>query len=127
MNGDIFEAYVRQQLVPTLRPGDIVVMDNLSSHRSEGVKLATESVRATLRYLPPYSPDLNSIELSFAKLKSILCKAEERTASTLGALLGRAIDAFTPEESVAITFDIVPTMLQLREKRSNGHADCASS
>jgi hypothetical protein len=69
MNGELFEAYVRQQLVPTLRRGDIVIMDNLSSHKRVGVKLAIESVGASLSFLPPYSPDLNPIELSFAKLK----------------------------------------------------------
>ena len=97
-NGDLFEAYVRQQLVPTLRPGDVVVMDNLSSHKRVGVRLAIESVGATLRFLPPYSPDLNPIELSFAKLKSILRKAEERTITALWTLLGKALDAFSPQE-----------------------------
>ena len=79
VNGDIFLAYIRQMLVPTLKPGDIVVMDNLSSHKVAGVREAIEAVGAELRYLPPYSPDLNPIEQVFAKLKALLRKAEERT------------------------------------------------
>lgn len=98
MNGELFEAYVRQQLVPTLRPGDIVIMDNLSSHKRAGVKVAIETAGATLRYLPPYSPDLNPIELSFAKLKSLLRKAQERTVDALWTLLGTTLDAFSPDE-----------------------------
>jgi transposase len=98
MNGELFEAYVRQQLVPTLRPGDVVIMDNLSSHKRAGVRLAIEAIGATLCFLPPYSPDLNPIELSFSKPKSLLRKAEERTVSALWALLGKALDAFSPEE-----------------------------
>jgi transposase len=98
MNGELFEAYVRQQLVPTLRPGDVVIMDNLSSHKRVGVRQAIEAAGATLCFLPPYSPDLNPIELSFAKLKSLLRKAEERTISALWTLLGKALDAFSPDE-----------------------------
>jgi transposase len=98
MNGELFEAYVRQQLVPTLRRGDVVIMDNLSSHKRAGVRLAIESVGASLRYLPPYSPDLNPIELSFAKLKSLLRKAQQRTVEALWTLLGKALDAYSPEE-----------------------------
>ena len=98
MNGEVFEAYVRQQLVPTLRPGDVVIMDNLSSHKREDVRLAIESAGATLRYLPPYSPDLNPIELMFAKLKALLRREEERQVDALWAFLGKAIDAFSPQE-----------------------------
>jgi transposase len=98
MNEELFEAYVRQQLVPTLWPGDVVIMDNLSSHKHAGVRLAIESVGATLRYLPLYSPDLNPIELSFAKLKSLLRKAQERTVDALWTFLGNALDAFSPAE-----------------------------
>jgi transposase len=98
MNGELFEAYVRQQLLPTLRPGDVVILDNLSSHKRAGIKLAIESVGASLHLLPPYSPDLNPIELSFAKLKSLLRKAEERTVDALWTLLGKALDAFSPQE-----------------------------
>lgn len=71
MNGDLFLAYVQQQLVPTLRSGDTVILDNLSSHKKAGIREAVEAAGANLVYLPPYSPDLNPIELAFAKLKSL--------------------------------------------------------
>ena len=77
MNGAIFIDYVRQCLAPALRPGDIVVIDNLSAHKCDEVRAIIEAANATLRYLPPYSPDLNPIELSFAKLKANLRKAKE--------------------------------------------------
>ncbi len=76
MNGKCFKAYVNQVLVPTLKPGDIVVMDNLSAHKSEDVRSAIEAVGAELRYLPPYSPDLNPIEQAFSKLKAHLRKTQ---------------------------------------------------
>jgi transposase len=98
INGELFEAYVRQQLVPTLRPGDVVVMDNLSSHKRPGVREAIEAAGASLLYLPPYSPDLNPIEQAFAKLKALLRKAGERTVEGLWRLLGRLLDEFPPEE-----------------------------
>jgi transposase len=98
INGDLFEAYVRQQLVPTLRPGDTVVMDNLSSHKRAGVREAIEGAGARLVYLPPYSPDLNPIEQAFAKLKALLRKAGERTVEGLWRLLGRLLDEFAPDE-----------------------------
>lgn len=98
INGDVFVAYVRQQLVPTLRPGDVVVMDNLVCHKRAGVKQAIEAAGAQLRYLPPYSPDLNPIELAFAKLKALLRKRGERTISGLWDFLGEALDAFAPDE-----------------------------
>ncbi len=69
LNGDVFLAYVQQHLAPTLRPGDIVIMDNLSSHKRVGVRAALEAVGATLLYLPPYSPDFNPIEQAFAKFQ----------------------------------------------------------
>ena len=119
MNGELFEAYVRQQLLPTLRPGDVVVMDNLSSHKRVGVRQAIESVGATLRFLPPYSPDLNPIELSFAKLKSLLRKAEERTIPHCGRCWAMRLMHSHPK-SAATTFDTVGTTLHLYEKRSNG-------
>jgi len=78
MNGDVFLAYVCQQLVPTLRPGDVVIMDNLAAHKKAGVREAIESCGASLVYLPPYSPDFNPIELVFAKLKRLLRSAGER-------------------------------------------------
>lgn len=98
MNGTIFLAYVRQSLVPTLNPGDIVVMDNLSSHKVAGVREAIEAAGATLRYLPPYSPDLNPIELLFSKLKALLRKAAEREIEALWNRIGNLLDAFTPQE-----------------------------
>ena len=98
VNGDVFVAYVAQHLVPALRPGDVVVMDNLSSHKRAGVRRAIEAAGAELRFLPPYSPDLNPIELAFAKLKALLRKAGERTVEGLWAFLGRALDAFSPQE-----------------------------
>ena len=100
VNGPLFLAYVRQQLVPVLRPGDIVVLDNLSAHKVAGVREAVEAAGASLAYLPPYSPDLNPIELVFAKLKALLRTAAERTVEGLWALLGRLLDAFTPQECV---------------------------
>ena len=98
MTGDLFVAYVERVLVPTLRAGDIVVMDNLSSHKRAQVRQAIEGAGGTLLYLPPYSPDLNPIEQAFAKLKALLRKARERTVEGLWALLGRVLDAFAPQE-----------------------------
>ena len=93
-----FLAYVRQQLVPTLRPGDVVVMDNLSSHKVAGVRQALEAVGAQLVYLPPYSPDFNPIEQVFAKLKWLVRSAKERTVEGLEDLLGRLLDRFPLHE-----------------------------
>jgi transposase len=98
MNGDLFLAYVEQQLAPTLRPGDVVIMDNLSAHKRVGVQTAIEAVGAHLKYLPPYSPDLNPIELAFAKLKHLLRSSGQRTVDGLWHFLGQAIDAFDPTE-----------------------------
>ena len=93
-----FQAYVDQVLVPELSPGDIVVMDNLSSHKRPAVRHAIEAAGASLLYLPPYSPDFNPIENAFAKLKALLRKAAERTVDTLWAAIGRLIETFTPAE-----------------------------
>lgn len=98
MNGAAFLAYIRTQLCPTLQPGDIVVADNLSCHKVAGVREAIEEAGATLRYLPPYSPDLNPIEKLFSKLKALLRKAATRTIETLWDEIGRLIDIFTQEE-----------------------------
>jgi transposase len=98
MNGDWFKAYVEQILVPTLSPGDIVVMDNLSSHKGEDVRTAIEAAGAQLRYLPPYSPDLNPIEQAFAKLKAHLRKHAERSMEALWTRIGALIDEFSPAE-----------------------------
>jgi len=101
MNGEVFLAYVRQHLVPTLRPGDTVVMDNLSSHKRTGVREAIEEVGAKLEYLPPYSPDFNPIELAFAKLKAILRKAAARTTEQLETVIAEGIQKFHKKECLA--------------------------
>ena len=98
INGDAFLAYVKQILVPTLRSGDIVVMDNLSSHKKAGVREAIESVGAKLLYLPPYSPDFNPIELAFSKFKRLLRSARERTVDALWKTCGKLLDYFQETE-----------------------------
>jgi transposase len=98
MDGDCFRAYVEQVLAPTLQPGDIVVMDNLASHKVAGIKQAIEARGATLRYLPPYSPDFNPIEQAIAKLKSHLRKEAARTFETLIQAIARTLNQFTPQE-----------------------------
>ena len=94
MNGDIFKAWVEQMLAPELRPGDIVIMDNLAAHKVDGIRKAIEARGAELRYLPPYSPDLNPIEQAFAKLKALLRKAAERTVDGLWNAIGKLLDLF---------------------------------
>ncbi len=98
INGLWFQAYVDQVLVPTLSPGDIVVMDNLGSHKGAGVRKAIEAVGATLLYLPPYSPDFNPIENAFSKLKALLRKAAERTVEGLWSRIGELLKEFSPTE-----------------------------
>lgn len=98
VNGTLFRAYVEQMLAPTLEPGDVVVMDNLGSHKVAGVREAIEACGAQLLYLPPYSPDLNPIEQAFAKLKALLRKAGERTKEGLWRAIGRIMDLYLPEE-----------------------------
>jgi len=98
IDGDTFVAYVEQVPVKELERGDVVVMDNLSSHKRAEVRAAIEQAGCTLLYLPPYSPDLNPIELAFAKLKALLREAKERTVEGLWQFLGRALDAFAPQE-----------------------------
>jgi transposase len=98
INGQLFLAWVQQQLVPTLLMGDVVIMDNLSSHKVAGVREAIESAGAELRYLPPYSPDLNPIELAFSKLKKLLRDGAQRTVDKLWELCGTILDEFTPAE-----------------------------
>jgi transposase len=98
MTGEVFRAYVEQMLVPSLAPGDVVVMDNLAAHKVSGVREAIEAAGASLLYLPPYSPDLNPIEQLFAKLKALLRKAAARTKDALWATIGDLIEAFTPDE-----------------------------
>ncbi len=98
MTGMIFRTYVERCLVPTLAPGDIVVMDNLPAHKVAGVGAAIEAAGAILLYLPPYSPDLNPIEQVFAKLKALLRKAAERTIPSLWTAIGRCLDNFPADE-----------------------------
>ena len=98
MNGVVFRAYVEQVLVPTLQPGDIVVMDNLAAHKNAAIRDAIEAVGAELWYLPPYSPDLNPIENAFAKLKALLRKAAARTMDDLWDAIAEALPAFTAGE-----------------------------
>lgn len=93
-----FEVYVAQVLVPELRPGDIVIMDNLSSHKRVAVRERIEAAGATLRFLPPYSPDFNPIEKAFSRLKAMLRKGGERTANGLWDLIGKLVDIFQPHE-----------------------------
>lgn len=98
MNGNAFLAYVEQILAPTLKPGDIVVLDNLGAHKVPGVREAIEATGAMLLYLPPYSPDFNPIEQLFAKLKALLRKAAERSVDALWGRIASLLKAFTPEE-----------------------------
>ena len=95
INGDWFEAYVRHVLIPTLRSGDVVVMDNLSSHKRASVREMLEAVGARLLFLPPYSPDFNPIEMAFAKLKSLLRRAAERTINGLWSAIRKLVASFS--------------------------------
>lgn len=99
MDGDAFEAYARQVLVPTLRPGDVVIMDNLSVHKRPAVREAIEAAGARLLFLPPYSPDFNPIEFAFSKLKALLRAAAERTKDALWDAVAWAIERITPQDS----------------------------
>jgi transposase len=98
MNGAAFLAYVEQFLAPTLQPGDVVVMDNLSSHKVAGVRATIQARGAELLYLPPYSPDLNPIEQVFAKLKHLLRSAAARTKAALWTAIGKLLERFSPDE-----------------------------
>jgi transposase len=98
MDGDTFVAYVEQVLLPTLRAGDVVIMDNLSSHKRAEARELIEAAGCSLMFLPPYSPDLNPIENAHSKLKALLRKAKQRTAEGLRAFLFAALDAFSPQE-----------------------------
>jgi len=98
MTGPAFLAYVQQCLCPTLKAGDIVIADNLPSHKVAGVRQALEERGAELRFLPPYSPDLNPIEKLFSKLKALLRKAARRTFCALWDEIGRLLNVFTPQE-----------------------------
>ena len=98
IDGESFRTYVERVLVPTLRPGDIVVMDNLGSHKGKAVRALIRAAGAKLFFLPKYSPDLNPIEQVFAKLKHLLRKAAARTVETICAAIGQILGDFTPEE-----------------------------
>ncbi len=96
MHAAAFLAYVEQVLIPTLTPGDIVIMDNLPAHKSVAVRHAIEAAGAELRFLPPYSPDFNPIEMAFSKLKAFLKKTAARTIDDLWDAIAQGIDTFTP-------------------------------
>lgn len=98
MDGAAFELYVRAILVPTLSSGDIVVMDNLPAHKRSQIRVAIEAVGARLMYLPPYSPDLNPIEMAFAKLKAALRKAAARSVEALWTAIADALTTFNPQD-----------------------------
>jgi len=98
MNGAMFVAWVRECLAPSLSAGDVVIADNLSSHKVAGVREALQTVGADIMYLPPYSPDLNPIEKLFAKLKAMLRKAGKRTVQALWEELGQVLDSISQEE-----------------------------
>jgi transposase len=98
INGELFQVYVEQVLVPDLKAGDIVVMDNLGSHKGAAVRAAIEAAGASVLYLPPYSPDFNPIEKAFSKLKAMLRKAAARTVDVLWATIAQIINTLTPTE-----------------------------
>ncbi|WP_174285326.1 IS630 family transposase [Sphingomonas bacterium] len=98
INGDAFLTYVTRVLVPELSPGDVVIMDNLSSHKTPAVRATIEKAGASLLFLPPYSPDFNPIEMAFSKLKAHLRKAAERTIHGLWNAIGRIVDLYSPQE-----------------------------
>jgi transposase len=98
INGEAFRVWVKQFLVPELRPSDIVMMDNLASHKAAGMQCAIEKAGATRKYLPPYSPDFNPIEQVFAKLKTLLRKQKARTVDALWSAIGSLLDRFSMTE-----------------------------
>jgi len=98
MHGVAFLAYVEQVLVPTLKPGDIIIMDNLPAHKPTAIRKAIERAGAELRFLPPYSPDFNPIEMAFSKLKAFLKKTAARTKDDLWDAIAEAIETFSPTE-----------------------------
>lgn len=98
INAECFLAYVEQILTPVLREGDTVILDNLSSHKGDKAARLIASAGARLLFLPPYSPDLNPIEMAFAKFKELLRKAQARTVDALWEVIGRTLSLFTPQE-----------------------------
>jgi transposase len=99
VNGDVFEAFVEQVLVPELKLGDVVIMDNLSSHKRTRIRELIEATQAELRYLPPYSPDLNPIEMVFSKIKQLLRTLKTRTRTALWQCMQAVLDAVTPSDA----------------------------
>ena len=99
VNGDVFTAFCEQVLAPSLEPGDLVVMDNLSAHKVKGVREAIETAKASVVYLPPYSPDLNPIELAFSKVKQLMRSARHRRIDALWHDTQRMLDAVTPSDA----------------------------
>jgi transposase len=100
VNREVFETWVERVLAPELRPGDVVILDNLSRHKGPRVQVLVEAAGAKLRYLPPYSPDFNPIENAFARLKALLRREAARTIDALWSAIGRLIDLITPGECV---------------------------
>jgi transposase len=98
MNAEMFDLYTKTQLVPTLRPGDVVILDNLSSHKSPAAAATLRDMGAWFLFLPPYSPDLNPLEMAFSKLKALIRKAAARTYDQLWAAVGQVCDLFSDEE-----------------------------
>jgi len=98
INGELFLAYVEQVLLPTLKSGDIVILDNLGSHKGKAIRQVIRAVGAKLIFLPKYSPDLNPIEQAFAKVKTLLRKAQARTFEAISTAIARSLDRFTPQE-----------------------------
>lgn len=98
INGVLFLAWVQQFLIPTLKPGDVVVLDNLGSHKGQAVRRAIRAAGAHLLFLPPYSPDLNPIEMMFAKLKTLLRRADERSIAAVWNRIGTLLSNFSPTE-----------------------------
>lgn len=101
LNGELFKAYVEKMLAPSIKPGDIVIMDNLSSHKVSGIVEAIEAVGAFIMYLPPYSPDLNPIELMWSKVKAILRKLKIRAKELLDQAISDALDSVTQADIAA--------------------------
>ena len=98
MNGEMFDRYVQTQLAPTLRAGDVVILDNLSSHKNPSAARTLREIGTWFLFLPPYSPDLNPIEMAFSKLKALIRKAAARTYEDLWQAVGRVCDLFSDEE-----------------------------
>jgi transposase len=112
IDGESFRAYVEQMLVPTLKPGDIVIIDNLGSHKGKAVRRAIRAASARLFFLPQYSPDLNPIEQVFAKLKTLLRKTAKRTFEATWKRIGALLSAFAPQECA--NYFKTPDMLQFK-------------